>query len=427
MLMTKVKMKLLNKVNLRFLILLLVVFSLAGVVLYFVLGFVVDDNLDEILTNRADKVTQTLKSNPNLRGATLSPDQSISIIQIPTNTPYRIFSDTTVFDSSDNENIECRKITFTTSIDSTCYEISIILSRLETEDMVELIFYFMLGLFILVAFILFILNRKLSSSLWHPFFKMLNQLKKFRIEQKAPVCFDNTNIVEFQQLNEVLKELLQKVQSDFKNLKEFTENASHEIQTPLAIIKSKIETLLQDKLLTPGQHQQLQVAFESASRLSKLNEGLLILSKIENHQFVNEIETDFCNLIRQRLEFIEELIELKNVKVSVDFQVPVMITINPYLAEMLINNLLNNALKHNYEGGKIVISSSTNKITFSNTGNPLTISSEKLFHRFVKQNTGSESTGLGLAIVSEICKNYKLSILYDYQNGFHYITLYTDV
>lgn len=416
-------MKLQNKINRRFLFLLLVVFSLAGVVLYFVLGYVVDVNLDEVLRNRADKIIRTLKIYPEAIDSSISLDQSIDIYKIPPTESYRIYSDTIVFDSSDNEFIDCRKVTFTTSAGSTYYKICITLSRLETEDMVQLIFYFMVGLFLLIILTLFILNRLLSSSLWHPFFNTLFQLKIFRIEQKEPVRFEDTSVLEFQQLNNAVAGLFQKAQTDFKNLKEFTENASHEIQTPLAIIRSKTESLLTGENLTSGQHQQLQVVYKAATRLSKLNEALLLLSKIENQQFAEETEVDLSALIEERLDFIEELIELKKVKVTRRFEAPVRININLYLAEILVNNLLGNALKHNIEGGIINIQSEKNQIVFSNSGNPLTIEPNKLFHRFVKQGAGSESTGLGLAIVAEICKNYRIGIGYEYRDKLHCIKL----
>jgi signal transduction histidine kinase len=419
-------MNLLNKINLRFLGILLAVFSLTGIVMFFVLGYVVDNNIDQILKSRSKTVVKTLKSYPIIKTRIISPDQSIVIDQIPSTSTVRIFSDTTIYDSIEHENIEYRKLLLTTSVDSTCYKISITLSRFETEDMVQLIFYFMLGLFILIVLILYFLNRKLSYSIWHPFFTTLNRLKSFRLEQKESVRLENSTIYEFQQLNESLNDLLKKVQEDFNNLKEFTENASHEIQTPLAVIKSKLETVLQDKSLGPQHYQQIQVAFESVSRLSKLSEALLLLSKIENRQFVEEKEMNICLLIRQRLKFIEELIELKKLEVTVNFQSPIVIKINPYLSEILINNLLNNAVKHNFEGGKINILTSEKKITFSNTGNPLSIPPEKMFHRFVKHKTGSESSGLGLSIVSEICKTYGIKIQYNYKSEFHCITLTLD-
>lgn len=413
-------MKLLYKINLRFLVLLLVVFSIAGVVLYFWLGFVVEDNLDEVLRNRADKVVQTLKNNPKLAEQSLSLDQSITITKVLLLQPKRIFSDTTVFDSHEHENIECRKITFTDSVDSINYKISIVLSRLETEDTIEMIFYFMLALFILIVFVLFLLNQKMSSTLWLPFFNTLNQLKTFKIGQKNQIRLKKTNILEFQQLNKELSELLQKLETDYRNLKEFTENASHEIQTPLAVIKSKIENILQDRTLNQDQYKQLHIIFESTARLSKLNETLLLLSKIENLQFSETSTIDLCHMTIEKLDFIQELLSLKSIHVTLEIHGSMLARINPYLADILISNLLGNALKHTDENGEIHLSGNENQLIFSNTGNPLIIDPEKIFQRFVKQNTSSnESMGLGLSIAAEICKNFQLDLSYNYKNGYH--------
>ena len=109
---------------------------------------------------------------------------------------------------------------------------------------------------------------------------------------------------------------MEKIRTDFVNLKEFTENASHEIQTPLAIIKSKLEMVLQDKSLNDKQYQQIQAAFESTIRLSKLNEALLLLSRIENQQFVGQKEIDFCLLLQTRVQYLEELFDLKKIEVT---------------------------------------------------------------------------------------------------------------
>jgi len=417
------QMKLQNKINIRFLIVTFLVFTLAGAAFYIALGKVIDRNIGEILESRRDNVKMFLRQHAVSDSMLVSPDHSITIKPIFSQKKYRKFSDTLLYDEDEKEYVRYRTMTFATSVNGKYYEIAITQSLLESEDLMAVIFYFMVGLFVLVLLALFFLNRWLSASVWKPFFNSLTLLKSFKIGKTRNVQFDKTDIYEFDQLNRTLNNMIQKIQADFINLKEFTENASHEMQTPLTIIQSKLEMALQDKALSTERYHQIRIAYESASRLSKLNEALLLLSKIENQQFIEETDTDLCELTKQRLEFIEELIELKKVKVTVNFHVPVVIKINPYLAEILINNLLNNALKHNLEGGQIVISASDKKITFSNTGTPLTIAPEKLFQRFVKQNAGSESTGLGLAIVSEICKNYKLSLQYDYQNGFHNITL----
>jgi signal transduction histidine kinase len=416
-------MKLQNIINKRYLLLVIVVFSLAGIVLYIVLGMVVDNNTDEILKSRAEKVQQNLLRYPEKEIITNSPDQSITIKPTTDVASFETFTDTVIYEAWDKENLDYRKMTFNVNNSGKSYLVTIIISKLESADMITVIFSFMLGLFALLVLILFFLNRWLSLSIWKPFFKTLDELKTFNIGEKQEIHFDDTKVYEFDQLNEVLLEMIKKLQKDFSNLKDFTENASHELQTPVAIIKLQLEMVLQDKSLSAERYHQIRIAYESASRLSKLNEALLLLSKIENQQFIEETSTDLCELTNRRLEFIEELIELKNIMVTVNFPVPVIVKINPYLAEILINNLLNNALKHNFEGGQIVISTSDKKIAFSNTGNPLTIAPEKLFQRFAKMNSGNESTGLGLSIVSEICKNYKISLKYDYNAGFHSIIL----
>ncbi len=416
-------MKLQNLINKRYLLLVIVVFSFAGTVLYIVLGIVVDNNTDEILKSRAEKVQQNLLRYPEKDIPTNSPDQSITIKPTIDVASFETFTDTVIYEAWDKENVDYRKMTFNVNNSGKSYLVTIIISKLESADMIAIIFSFMLGLFALMVLILFLLNRWLSLSIWKPFFKTLDKLKTFNIGEKHEIHFDDAKVYEFSQLNEVLLEMVQKIQKDFSNLKDFTENASHELQTPVAVIKLQLEMALQDKSLSVEHYHQIRIAYETASRLSKLNESLLLLSKIENQQFIEEMSTDLCELTNRRIEFIEELIELKNVRATVNFPVSMIVKINPYLAEILIDNLLNNALKHNFDGGQIVISTSDKKITFSNTGNPLTISPEKLFQRFARQNTGNESTGLGLAIVSEICKNYKISLQYDYNAGFHSIIL----
>ena len=412
-------MKLQTKINNRFLAILLVVFLIAGVSLYFVLGLLVNNNLDETLLNKSLLIRKNLANKPSTFLLNKSLDQTITIkpsfrLIIPVT-----FSDTVILNINDNEMIDYRKMDFGTKSNGKYYKISIVLSKLETEDLVELTFSFMLLLFGIIALILFFLNQWMSSSVWSPFYKMLEKLNTFRIGQKGDVTFDKSNVYEFNQLNESLKEMVIKAQSDYNNLKEFTENASHEIQTPIAVIQSKLEFVLQDKSLSLQRYQQIQSAYESASRLSKINQALLLLAKIENQQFPEVTKLDLCELIKQRLEFLEELIDFRGIKIILNLEHPFIVKMNFYLAEILVNNLLSNAIKHNIEDGQILIISFPDKLIISNTGKPLTIVPEKLFQRFAKHNAGNDSTGLGLAIASEICIKSDLVLQYNYEDGFH--------
>ena len=401
----------------------LVVFAIAGVLFYFALGRVVDKNINEMLDARRINVILYLQ-NSHVDSLTLvSPDRSIFIRHIPTTKSHIAVSDTLAYDEHEKALVPHRKMVFTTAVKNTCYEVILLQSLLESEDLQAIILTFMSLLFVLILSALFLLNRWLSNKAWKPFFRSSLLLKTWKLSENKQVCFEKTGISEFDQLNKTLQEMIEKMQTDFVNLREFTENASHEIQTPLAIIRSKLEMMLNDPALSSSQHQQLHEIFETVNRLSRMNETLLLLSKIENRQFIEKSDLDFRSLIESRLADLEELIEMKRITLSLNLASPFVVSIHPMLADVLINNLLSNALKHNCTNGEILITTEYNKIVFSNTGVPLTIDPKNIFKRFVKQGNPASSNGLGLAIADEICKSNQLTLEYTYQNNLHRFVL----
>lgn len=416
-------MKLQNKINIRFLTVSLLVFTVAGVIFYFALGNVINHNIRGILKSRKTNIMLYLQHTKTDSIFPRSPDRTIFIRQIAKTEEHTSISDTLAYDEREKELIPFRKMVFTTTINNNCFEVTILQSLPESEDLQVIIFYFMAILFLLITLALFFLNRWLSEKAWTPLFNSLSLLRSWKMSENQPVKFDQTGISEFDQLNRTLEEMIDKMQSDFINLKEFTENASHELQTPVAIIKSKLELLLNDPALTANQHKQLHDLFETVIRLSKLNEALLLLAKIENRQFAEKCDVDFCSLIHSRLEYLEELIELKQIEISLDFVHPFVVSIHPILAEILVNNLLSNSLKHNSTPGKITISTKQSQLIFANTGSPLMVEPLKIFKRFVRKSSSSESNGLGLAIADEICRTHHLSLNYSYSEPVHVFTL----
>jgi signal transduction histidine kinase len=412
-------MKLQNKINIRFLVVTFVVFVIAGVMFYFALGWVIGHNINGMLKSRKANVILYFQNHGSENVTKISPDHSIIIRQINKTENQIVFSDTLAFDEREKELIHYRKLVFTTTVQNNIFEVTLLQSMLESEDLQAIIIYFMVFLFVLILLTLFFLNRWLSNKDWKPFFNSSALLKSWEIGKNKLVQFDKTGISEFDQLNKTLQEMIEKMQADFVNLREFTENASHEIQTPLAIIKSKLEMLLNDPALSSKKHVQLHEVFETVIRLSKMNETLLLLSKIENRQFIEKSDIDFSSLVASRLVYLEELINLKKIKLSLDLSTPFMVSIHPMLADVLLNNLLGNAIKHNYSHGEINIKSGNNEIIFSNTGALLTIDPSKMFKRFVKQSTSEASNGLGLAIADEICKSNQLTLDYTFQNKLH--------
>lgn len=417
------KMKLQNKINIRFLLVTLVVFILAGVLFYFALGKVTDQNINGMLNSRKANVITYLQNMVPDSISLKSADRTLIICPVPKTESKTVVSDTIVYDEVEKEYIPCRIMVFTTEVKGQYFKVTMFQSLLESEDLQAIIIYFMIFLFILLTLVLFFLNRWLSSKAWQPFFTSTALLKSWKIIENKQMHFEGTGIAEFDHLNRTLQEMIEKMQSDYVTLKEFTENASHEIQTPLAIIKLKLELLLDNPAFKMEEHKQIHAIYETANRLSKLNEALLLLAKIENHQFPEKQEIDLARVTESRLESLEELFDLKQIEVGRDLSAPFIVTINPLLADILVNNLLSNALKHNYIKGKIQISSIADCIIYSNTGSPLSIDPKRIFNRLVKQNTSDESNGLGLAIAKRICLSHQILLDYSYSDQLHHFSL----
>jgi len=218
---------------------------------------------------------------------------------------------------------------------------------------------------------------------------------------------------------EEYQKLRNQVENDFVNLKQFTENASHEIQTPLAIIKNKSELLLQQEELDKETVKEIVSINEAATRLSKLNQALLQLMKIDNRQYQESEKIDLSGLLEIKLQRLNELIEMKNIKLKTSIDKNVFIYMNVSLAEILLSNLLNNSIKHNIFGGEIIISLMSKELSIKNTGESLRIDPQKLFDRFVKESTSNESIGLGLSLVKQICETYNFVVSYNYEHSMH--------
>ena len=214
-------MKLQTKINIRFLGVTFLVFSFAGVLFYLALGMVVDQNIREMLKSRKAYIALNLQQNPLTRDSLESPDHSIFIKRIVKSKEYTHFSDTMAYDQEEKELIPFRKMTFSVHSGDQYYEVVLLQSLLESEDLQVVIFSFMAALFGIVLLALFFLNRWLSNKAWNPFFKSISVLSSWKIGENRVVSFDRTGISEFDQLNSTLENMMQKIQADFVNLKEF--------------------------------------------------------------------------------------------------------------------------------------------------------------------------------------------------------------
>lgn len=287
----------------------------------------------------------------------------------------------------------------------------------ETQETIFFISITTVFLFVMIVGGLLFLNRRLSKSVWKPFRETLDQLKTFSLNNQTKIEFSKTDVSEFDELNQSLTKLIEHNVSVYKTQKEFTENASHELQTPLAILKNKLDILLQNQDLTEKQYQIAEEMNRALSRSSRINKNLLLLAKIDNKQF--DSETFHLNeVLNQSLEILQEHFEQKNISVKTEISDNVKVNGNIGLTEVLINNLILNAIRHTSINGSILIRLSQSEFEVSNSGTDK-LNGDLLFKRFSRFSKDNNGSGLGLAIVQEICKSQNWTIDYRFENNNH--------
>ena len=263
-----------------------------------------------------------------------------------------------------------------------------------------------------------VLNRYLSRQLWRPFYRTLEQVKGFSVQQKTAPAFAPSDTTEFDDLNRSLEDMTGLLIKEYDSLRRFTENASHEIQTPLAIIRNHVDMLLRQPERSEVDYSHIQGISEAISRLSKLNKSLLLLTKIEHDQFPDAAHIDLKPLLLDKLVQLEPMLEDKQIAVTQQLD-NTSAYLPPALADILLNNLLGNAIRHNIEGGKLDVTLTEKQLTITNSGPASQLNNKVIFDRFRKAGSAAESLGLGLAIVKEICDRYGLRISYEQEDGWH--------
>lgn len=273
--------------------------------------------------------------------------------------------------------------------------------------------------FILLLGGLIIINRRLSVRMWKPFYKSLNTIQGFDLNKQEPVTFDETDILEFDTLNAGLTRLIDRNIATFRQQKHFIENAAHELQTPLAVIQAKLDVFLQDASLTGRQSHNIEQAQHAMSRINRINKNLLLLAKIENSQFPETTPVNLSDILGDNLSLISSFIEEKQLQVRTDSAPAIIMETNTTLAEILISNLLLNAIRYSPEKGIMEISLSSDSLRISNTGTA-PLNKDHLFKRFGRASSEAPATGLGLSIVHQVCQQYGWNITYDFRSAQHH-------
>lgn len=319
------------------------------------------------------------------------------------------FTDTIIYSHFKQENVVYSTLSYTLETSQGNVLITLWQTSMDTEDILSAVLISLLCFFLLFALFSLWWNRWFMRRLWRPFYQILYQLNKVDLSGKNLIEADECNVDEFNQLIHVTNGMLQRIHDDFTTLQGLTETTSHELQTPLSIIKAKLEIIQQDANNSKNQLEQIKTLEVAVDRLARLNRFLLMIARINNNQFPADNTLILNKYVDEFLDSFIDFIELKNITVYKHYMNNFILTIHPQLAEMLISNLLSNAIRYNIKGGTLKIYIAENSIRIVNTYGNI-IPSGNLFARFNKSAGEKDSTGLGLSIVDSICKKNGLHI-----------------
>lgn len=414
-------MKLLTKTMVYFLLIMLPVFTAGAFYLYTTFNKEIKHETDEELVN--DKLqwmryldTATI-NNPVF--AIHTPEFNLQPTDKPVQTKHKL-KGVSIYQEPEDTYAPFRQLTQVITVNNKNYQLTLRKSLIEKDDLIKNIIHVMLAAFGGLFLFVLLSNWLISKSIWKPFYASLDKIQRLQLNKLENTVFDRTATHEFNQLNAALNNMTTRIHLDYINIKELTEDAAHEMQTPLAIAQSKLELLLQDDSLSETQLKGILTSYDELQRLSRLNHNLLLLAKIENQQYPVTDQPDLCTVVEKYLSLFEELIREKELQIHTDMIATAPWPLHPALTDILVSNLLGNAIKYNYPHGHIRIHISAQTFSISNTSELPQIPPDILFQRFKKQhNVYTNSNGLGLAIVKKIADSYQLSLQYSYENGWH--------
>ncbi len=411
-------MRLILKFTLLFLLISLGVFFLGAVITYRVVKKEIDLEQERFLKERLQYITRMIERRQPTEDIIWEKIQIYPLGNLAKETEIQ-YSDTVVMHST-LERLEPHiKLDVTLEVKSKFYRISMYDLMVEEDDIVESVRESMIKFYLLLTVIMFIVGGVASMYLFRPFNRTLEKIKSFRLDQEQPMRLNKSGTIEFNKLNKFLEEMTGKVQKDYQSLREFTEMASHEMQTPLTNAIGKLELLMSSGNLKEEETGKVIAALGSLKHLSKMGQSLNLLTKIDNREFENIEPVNFSGELGAAIDNFKELMDLKSISLQCEHKQDVMVSMDPTLTTILINNLLSNSIRHNLEGGFIKTFLDERRLVICNSGPPLAVAPETLFERFRKDRQKGDGLGLGLAIVKRICDASGFSVNYTCEKEEH--------
>ena len=417
-------MKLLSYTYRKLALLLFLLMAVWGVLFYYAIIDEVVDETDDTLENYGEILMESALHDPSIletEGSLMSFYKFTPISEEEGRHYRQVFYDATVYIELEDEDEPVRVMcTAFRMPDGQYYELKLMISILERDDMVEAMLWYLGALFLLFLICTSIGIQLVLKGVFRPLHRLLDWLHCIQPGKEVPPLDNPTKIREFRQLSDAALDMGNRSYKAYEEQKQFIENASHELQTPLAIVKGKVELLAESEGMTEQQMEQLDEIYATLGRAVKLNKSLLLLSRIENGQYTEMEDVSVDEILDELLPDLMDIYEHKQVRlIRKREEQPFIIRCNHSLAQILVSNLVKNSLLHNREGGELQVLTTPTSLVIKNTGD-VPLDGEKLFRRFYHGMDGKkDSTGLGLAIARSIALSSSLKLTYEWQNGMH--------
>ena len=414
-------MKLLQRTALYQALLALPMVVIGTAIGYALVRHTVTVEVDEALVHHAEQVQESMRSTDRDLELT-APGLLVRIM--PGTISQEQFSDTVVYDTLEEEDIPWRIGRFPArQADGSDAVLIIGRSQLETDDLVMGIAMSIAAVLVLFTLCTLLLFRWLSTRLWRPFHANLAAMESFSADAPTPPLTPSS-VDEFAGMARVLSSMMVNMQRDFTAQKRFTEQAAHELRTPLAILLGRLDQLIQSPNMGEGEAESIQGMYSASERMGRTISNMLMLAKVGDSGSLPQ-EVDWPRVFQEEMTLLKDPISQRQLTVELIEESRCGIQLHPMLAQLLVSNLLRNAVQHNVPNGSIAVVITQESITVRNTGPVLSVAPATLFDRFAKGDPSSTSPGLGLSMVKEIAERNGLHVEYTQASGMHEITVST--
>lgn len=416
-------MKLIHKVTLRLSLIILPVLLLWATVFYLTMVHQVNDETDDSLDDYAELIARRVITGETLPTPGDGSNNTYSIELLPATQHYfddESYEDRKVYLYWKNETEPARTLTkIFHDTDGTAYKLVVSTPTFERDDIIRAILIHIVVIYAVLLCTILIVTVMVFRYSMKPLYSLLKWLDRY-IPGKGMNDFPEAeaeSVIEFKKLTRAARETIERAENHLERQKQFIGNASHELQTPLAVIGTRIEWMMDNTQLTEEQFAELSKIRQSVNRLTRLNRTLLLLSKIDSGHFLDKKPVDVVAIIEGELDIYREVYAERELQCNVKVPQSFVVQMDEMLATTMVTNLIKNAFLHSPDGGTIDISVSGSVLTVANSGDEA-LDATRLFDRFYTSGK-SGSTGLGLALVKSIAGYYNYALKYSYNNGKH--------